>query len=45
MTADNIAPAFAVVGALSMLSLLFFTGLPANAGAEVSGRHEPDEAS
>ena len=45
LTADNITPAFAVIAALSMLSLLFFAGLPANAGAEVSGRQEPEPAS
>ncbi|MEO6341392.1 MAG: DHA2 family efflux MFS transporter permease subunit [Caulobacteraceae bacterium] len=41
LTAETIAPAFAVVGALSLLALLFFSRLPANAGAEVSGRREP----
>lgn len=41
LTADNIAPAFAVVGGLSMLALLFFARLPTHAGAEVSGRAAP----
>jgi EmrB/QacA subfamily drug resistance transporter len=38
LTAEVIAPAFAMVAALSLLSVLFFLRLPANAGAEVSGR-------
>jgi len=41
LTAEVIAPAFAVVAGLSLLSVLFFVRLPANAGAEVSGRTEP----
>ena len=38
LTAADIAPAFAIVAALSLLGLLFFIPLPANAGAEVAGR-------
>jgi EmrB/QacA subfamily drug resistance transporter len=37
LTAHHIAPAFIVVGLLSMLSLRFFAQLPDDAGAEVSG--------
>jgi hypothetical protein len=38
LVAADISPAFAIVAALSLLSLLFFIPLPANAGAEVAGR-------
>ena len=34
----DITPAFAVVAALSLVALIFFFGLPADAGSEVSGR-------
>jgi len=37
--AADISPAFAIVAAISLISLLFFIRLPSNAGAEVSGRH------
>jgi hypothetical protein len=36
VTAD-VAPAFILIGTLSLTSLLFFARLPANAAAEVSG--------
>lgn len=38
LSAADIAPAFAVIGALSMLSLLFFLPLAADAGDSISGR-------
>lgn len=38
LTAADITPAFAIVAALSLASLLFFVRLPQEAGAEVSGR-------
>jgi EmrB/QacA subfamily drug resistance transporter len=38
LSAADITPAFAVVAALSLIALFFFTALPADAGAEVSGR-------
>jgi EmrB/QacA subfamily drug resistance transporter len=38
LVAADITPAFAIVALLSLLSILFFAPLPANAGAEVSGR-------
>jgi EmrB/QacA subfamily drug resistance transporter len=38
LQAADISPAFAIVAAMSLLSLLFFIPLPANAGAEVAGR-------
>ena len=37
LTVHEVAPAFVVVGLLSMVSLCFFAQLPADAGAEVSG--------
>jgi EmrB/QacA subfamily drug resistance transporter len=37
--AADIAPAFAIVAALSLVALFFFIRLPPAAGAEVSGRH------
>ena len=37
LTVHEVAPAFIVVGLLSLLSLCFFTQLPEDAGAEVSG--------
>lgn len=40
----DISPAFFVVGVLSMAGLFFFLRLPADAGAEVSGRAEPAPA-
>jgi EmrB/QacA subfamily drug resistance transporter len=36
--AADISPAFAIVAALSLISIFFFATLPADAGAEVSGR-------
>ena len=38
LTAADITPAFAVIGAVSMLSLLFFLPLAADAGDSISGR-------
>ncbi|TPG41020.1 DHA2 family efflux MFS transporter permease subunit [Sphingomonas koreensis] len=38
LTAADISPAFAIVAALSLIALLFFVPLRADAGAEVSGR-------
>jgi hypothetical protein len=38
LSAADITPAFAVVAALSLIAVLFFRVLPADAGAEVSGR-------
>jgi hypothetical protein len=37
LTTTDIAPAFIVIGALSLLGLLFFARLPYHAAAEVSG--------
>ena len=42
LTADDITPAFAIVAALSLIALFFFVTLPADAGAEVSGRLSPE---
>ena len=39
LDAADITPAFAVVAALSLVALIFFIPLPADAGAEVSGRN------
>jgi EmrB/QacA subfamily drug resistance transporter len=39
LTAQDISPAFVVVGLLTLLGLIFYLPLPANAGAEVSGRN------
>jgi hypothetical protein len=39
ITATDIAPAFIVVGSLSLIALFFFTRLSHNAAAEVSGHH------
>jgi hypothetical protein len=39
ITATDIAPAFIVVGLLSLIALFFFTRLSHNAAAEVSGHH------
>jgi len=36
-TAATIAPAFLVVGVLTLISVLFFLPLPANAGSELHG--------
>jgi len=38
LTAANVSPAFIVIGAMSLLSLVFFLKLPHDAAAEVSGR-------
>ncbi len=39
ITTANIAPAFSIVAALSLLALYFYIRLPRAAGAEVSGNH------
>jgi Na+/melibiose symporter-like transporter len=41
LTAASVGPAFVVIGAISLLSLLFFVRLPHDAAAEVSGRRRP----
>jgi EmrB/QacA subfamily drug resistance transporter len=38
LSAADITPAFAIVAALSLIAIFFFVALPADAGAEVSGR-------
>ena len=38
LSAPDITPAFAIVAALSLISLFFYATLPSDAGAEVSGR-------
>ena len=38
LVASDFAPAFLLVGAISLASLLFFRALPPDAGAEISGR-------
>jgi EmrB/QacA subfamily drug resistance transporter len=38
MTAADVSPAFLAIGALTLLGLFFYIPLPANIGAEVSGR-------
>jgi hypothetical protein len=38
LTAGDVTPAFLIIGAISFISLAFFLPLPADAGAEVSGR-------
>jgi len=45
LTAQDISPAFVVVGLVTLLGLIFYLPLPRNAGAEVSGRRmveDPD---
>jgi hypothetical protein len=37
LSAATIAPAFVVIGGVTLISALFFIGLPANAGAELHG--------
>lgn len=39
LIAADFGPAFLIVGAISLLSLVFFVRLPPGAGAEVSGHH------
>ncbi len=41
LTAADISPAFVIVAGLSLIALFFFVTLPADAGAEVSGRLTP----
>ncbi len=41
VTAEAVAPVFAIMGAISLISLLFFVPLPANAAVEVSGHRGP----
>jgi EmrB/QacA subfamily drug resistance transporter len=38
LSAGDVTPAFLIIGAISFVSLAFFLPLPADAGAEVSGR-------
>ncbi len=38
LTAGSIAPAFLIIGAVALISAVFFYILPANAGAELNGR-------
>jgi len=38
LSAADITPAFAIVAGLSLIAVFFFAALPADAGAEVSGR-------
>jgi MFS family permease len=38
LTAETIAPAFVIVGAITFISLAFFIPLPRNAGDEMNGR-------
>jgi EmrB/QacA subfamily drug resistance transporter len=42
VTTQDIAPAFMVVGLVSLISLFFFARLPVNAAAEVSGHRARD---
>jgi MFS family permease len=42
LSAGDFAPAFLVVGAIALLPLVMFAGLPADAGSSVSGRVLPD---
>lgn len=44
LTADDFAPAFLAVAAISALSALVFVRLPADAGAEISGHRQPAPA-
>jgi EmrB/QacA subfamily drug resistance transporter len=47
LTAADVSPAFAIVSAISLVALVFYMRLPADAGAEAAGRLnmrlEPDE--
>jgi hypothetical protein len=38
LQAGDVSPAFLFIGAMTLLGLLFFIPLPANVGAEVSGK-------
>jgi hypothetical protein len=38
LKAEDVSPAFLVIGVISLISLAFFVALPKNAGAEVSGK-------
>jgi EmrB/QacA subfamily drug resistance transporter len=40
LTAAAVSPAFLVVGAVSLISIVFFVGLPGDAGDEMNGRGE-----
>jgi EmrB/QacA subfamily drug resistance transporter len=44
VTAEVIEPAFVIIGAVALVSGLFFVGLPADAGAELHGRPRPIRA-
>jgi hypothetical protein len=39
LTADTVAPAFLVTGAITFISIFWFVGLPKNAGDDMNGRH------
>ena len=38
LTGATVAPAFAVIGAATLISMFWFARLPANAGDEMNGR-------
>jgi len=44
VTAEVIDPAFVIIGAVALVSAMFFIVLPANAGAELHGRPRPIRA-
>jgi hypothetical protein len=44
VTAQVINPAFLIIGAVALISGLFFVVLPADAGAELHGRPRPIRA-
>jgi hypothetical protein len=39
LRAADVSPAFAIIGAISLLGLFYFVPLPRDAGEEVSGHH------
>ena len=44
VTAQVIDPAFVIIGAVALVSAMFFVVLPADAGAELHGRPRPIRA-
>jgi hypothetical protein len=38
LTVETVAPAFIIVGLMTMISMLWFARLPADAGDEMNGR-------
>jgi hypothetical protein len=38
LTGETVAPAFAIIGALTLISIFWFVRLPANAGDEMNNR-------